>query len=74
MKLRHVMQTRRLKHAACEKTQRTHKCTHTDAYTQTQQEEEEVAAKEVGYEWALSKQHSEQDVPIRRIAEGRKCV
>lgn len=40
----------------------------TNTYTGTQQEEEEVVAKEVGDEWALSKQHLEQEVPIGRFA------
>lgn len=37
---------------------------HTHRHKGTQQEEEEVLAKEVGDEWALSKQHLAQEVPI----------
>lgn len=44
----------------------------THTYTGTQQEEEEVAAKEVGDEWALSKQHLGQEVPIGRFARRKE--
>lgn len=44
-------------------------------YTGKQQEEEEVAAKEVGDEWALNKQHLEQEVPIGRFTWRKEvCV
>lgn len=33
-----------------------------------------MAAKEVGDEWALSKQHLEQEVPIGKFVRGRKCM
>lgn len=45
---------------------------HTNAYTHSRREEE-VSAKEVGDEWALSKQHLKQEVPIGRLRE-RKHV
>lgn len=60
------MQAHRHKHTVCEQTLQAHTKAHT--YTGTQREEEEVAAKEVGDEWALSKQHLEQEVPIGRFA------
>lgn len=41
-------------------------------HTGTQQEEEEVAAKEVGDEWALSKQHLKQEAPIGVFAWGKE--
>lgn len=38
----------------------------------TQQEEEEVLAKEVGDEWALSKQHLAQEVPIGSFTQRKE--
>lgn len=60
------MHLRTHRQAVCEQTVKTHITAHTD--TGTQQEEAEVVAKEVGDEWALSKQHSGQEVPIGRFA------
>lgn len=45
---------------------------HTHRHKGTQHEEEEVLAKEVGDEWALSKQHLEQEVPIGSFTQRKE--